>query len=220
MSNNGVRPEQQQILPWSYPQYYEPQAYFHFQPGPRKDRSKTIAAVVVALVAGLMIVPMVLSSILYATDYEMYEEEYYYDDHYDDGHFYNNTGTIFVFRDNETTPIAFVSSVNVESPTKATIHLSNFTRDPAATEFRLILERDDSSQGTYEFPTDTDCELVLVDGMDIADLYYVDSNRNLELDPGDEISITNLTPSSFYQVTIIYIPNGYESTYCAFWTRA
>ncbi|MCK4442909.1 MAG: hypothetical protein KAW09_00080 [Thermoplasmata archaeon] len=189
----------------SYPQYYKPPPDFYFQPRPRKDRSNTIIAVVVALVVGLMVVPMVLSSIMFATDYELYEEEYYYDDTY-------------VFDEEETVPMAFVSSVNVTSPTDATMLLGNFSRDPAATEFRLILERGGTVQGIYDFPSDTDCELVFASGTDIADLYYIDLNGNFELDPGDEISIMNLTPDSFYEVTIIYKPTGYDSTYSVFWT--
>ena len=122
--------------------------------------------------------------------------------------------------ENETVPMAFVSSVNVTSPTDATMLLGNFSRDPAATEFRLILEENRAVQGTYDFPSDTDCELVFASGTDIADLFYADLNGNFELDPGDEISIVNLTPDSYYEVTILYIPTGYESTYSSFWTPA
>jgi hypothetical protein len=204
MSANKGRPSEQ-IFPWSYPQVYNPPPVYYFRPAPKKRNDLPIVIVVVAFVACVIVMPMVLSSIMFSNHYEPNDYEYYNDEP-------------FVFFDNETVPMAFVSSVNVTSPTDATMLLGNFSRDPAATEFRLVLEREGTVQGTYDFPSDTDCELVFAYGTDIADLFYVDLNDNLELDPGDEISIVNLTPDSFYEVTIIYIPTGYDSTYSSFWT--
>lgn len=204
MSTNKGRPGEQ-IFPWSYPEVYNPPPVYYFRPAPKKKNDMPIVAIVVAVAVGAIVVPMVLSSIMFSNHYEPYDYEYYNDEP-------------FVFFENETVPMAFVSSVNVTGPNDATVLLGNFSRDPAATEFRLILERYGMDQGTYDFPSDTDCELVFTSGTDLADLFYMDLNGNFELDPGDEISIMNLTPDSFYEVTIIYIPTGYESTYSSFWT--
>jgi hypothetical protein len=204
MSTNKGRPSEQ-IFPWNYPQVYNPPPVYYFRPVPKRRNDIPIVAIVVAVAVGAIVMPMVLSSIIFSNHYEPYDYEYNYNEPY-------------VVFGNETVPMAFVSSVNVSSPTDATMLLGNFSRDPAATEFKLILERDGMVQGTYTFPVDTDCELVFAEGTDIADLFYMDLNGDFELDPGDQISMANLMPDSYYEVRIIYLPEDYESTYSSFYT--
>ncbi|MEE9223228.1 MAG: hypothetical protein V3U51_00545 [Thermoplasmata archaeon] len=123
-----------------------------------------------------------------------------------------------VYFDDYEVPMAFDSSVEVEGPTRAKVQLGNFSRDPAATEFEVIVIRDGTFIDTYQFTADHDSDLVLKSGQDVGSLYYRDMNNNFELDPGDEISMTDLTPDSNYEIRIIYLPTGYDSTYASFRT--
>lgn len=194
MSTNSVRPpEQQPIYPQQYPQYPYPPPYFSPFPPPKKDKTAAIVAVVVILAIGVAVVPMLMSYFMFTA--------------YDD-----------VYFDDYEVPMAFDSSVEVEGPTKAKVRLDHFSRDPAATEFEVIVIRDGSFQGTYQFTNDHDCDLVLKNGQDVGSLSYQDLNNNFELDPGDEISMSDLTPDSFYEVRIIYLPTGYDSSYASFRT--
>ncbi len=168
--------------------YYNP-----FSP-PKKDKTGVIVPVVIAVVIVALVVPMAISF-------------YFFSMPYDDVPF-----------DDYRAPMAFDSTVDVTGPTKADIYVSNFNRDPPATDFRVILMRDMTFGGTYEFPSAGNCQLELVSGQNVGTLYYQDTNNNMDLDPGDEISITNLKPDSFYEITIIYIPTGYEATFNAFST--
>lgn len=194
MSTNGVRPpEQQPIYPQQYPQYpYAPPYYGPFPP-PKKDKTGVIVAVVVALAIAVAVVPMLMSFFMFTP---------YGDATYDD----------------YEVPMAFDSSVEVEGPTKARVQLTNFSRDPAATEFEVIVMRDGTFEGTYQFTNDHDCDLVLKSGQDVGSLSYRDTNNNFELDPGDEISMTDLMPDSSYEVIIVYLSTGYHSTYASFRT--
>ena len=197
MSTNSIRPpEQQPFYPQQYPQYPYPPPYFSPFPPPKKDKTAAIVAVVVILAIGVAIVPMLMSYFLF----NGFRDDVYFDDY-----------------DYET-PMAFDSSVEVEGPTKATVQLDHFSRDPAATEFEVIVMRDGTFIGTYHFTNDHDCDLILVSGQDVGSLSYRDLNNNFELDPGDEISMSDLTPDSFYEVRIIYLPTGYDSSYTSFRT--
>lgn len=196
MSTNGVRPpEQQPIYPQQYPQYPYPPPYFSPFPPPKKDRTAAIVAVVVVLAIGAAIVPMLMSYFMFMAYDDVYMDDFDYE-----------------------TPMAFDSSVEVEGPTKATVQLTNFSRDPAATEFEVIVIRDGTFEGAYQFTNDHDCDLVLKSGQDVGSLSYRDLNNNFELDPGDEISMSDLMPDSSYEVIIVYLPNGYHSTYASFRT--
>ncbi len=194
MSTNGVRPpEQQPIYHQQYPQYPYPPPYFSPFPPPKKDKTAAIVAVVVMLAIAVAVLPMFMSYFMFNMGDDVYFDDY-------------------------EVPMAFDSSVEVEGPTKAKVQLTNFSRDPAATEFEVIVRRDGTSEGTYQFTNDHDCDLILVRGQDVGSLSYRDMNNNFELDPGDEISMTDLTPDSYYEVIIIYLPTGYDSTYAGFWT--
>jgi hypothetical protein len=152
-------------------------------------------AVVVVLALAVTVVPMFMSFFMFSAYDDVMIDDFDYEP-----------------------PMAFDSSVEVDGPTKARVQLTNFSRDPAATEFEVIVIRDGTFQGTYRFTNDHDCDLVLRTGQDVGSLSYRDLNNNYELDPGDEISMTDLTPDSFYEVRIIYLPTGYDSTYANFMT--
>ncbi len=188
MSTSGVWPPEQQYYPQQY-QYYYPATYHNPFAPPRRNKPNVIVAVIVAVVVAAVVVPTVLFSFAFRPQYDTYNDDYRY------------YGTM-----------TFESDVEVEGPTKAKVQLYRFSRDPAATEFELILTRDGSAQGVYHFPSDSDCTLTLVSGQNLGVLFYEDSNRNFELDPGDEISMTGLSPSSFYHFEIIYMPTGEVST--------
>lgn len=194
MSTSGVWPPEQRYYPQQYPQYVYPSIYHNPFAPPRKSKSNVIVAVIIAVVVAAVVVPTVLFSFAFRPQYGFDDDYQYYG------------------------AMTFESNVNVEGPTKANVQLYRFSRDPAATEFELVLRRDGSAQGIYHFPSNSDCTLTLVSGQNLGVLFYEDSNRNFELDPGDGITMTGLMPGSFYQFDIIYLSTGETSTSNSFWT--
>lgn len=106
-------------------------------------------------------------------------------------------------------PTGQIAKASADSNTTATVTFFEFSTDPPPVCLDIILERD-IRIGLYEFPSNEDgVELDFIGMNYLGAITYRDFQDNGEINQGDQLLLSGLTPESTYTIEVIWSPNGY-----------
>jgi hypothetical protein len=194
--DKAPEPQQQPVYQQPYYQQPYPQPYpYYYPPPPRKKEDRTILILVVVLIIVFVVLPIVLSAVLYWWVIGLAPETDYYD-----------------------VPTGVWGSKTVLSSTSVNVEFGKVSGDPRPMDLEIMLVRDGTFQGRYEFSTNNDGALVFMRGSDIADIGYSDLADNQRVNTGDFLILTSLSPSSDYTLRMIWGPTGDQITSTTFST--
>ncbi|MCK4443258.1 MAG: hypothetical protein KAW09_01860, partial [Thermoplasmata archaeon] len=88
------------------------------------------------------------------------------------------------------------------------IDFAEVTPDQAPMDLKILLMRNDTTEGTYSFTSNEDGALSLSSGADVGALAYSDLANNRKISIGDKIIMTDLAPGSEYEIIMIWVHNG------------
>ena len=180
-------PKEQPYQPQQYPQQYPQQPYaqpYYYPAPPPKKEDRTILIIVVLVVVFFVVVPMIMAAVLWATVIGLTP----------------GGGT--------TVPTGQFGPYSEKSSTEVWLQFARVTPEPRPTQLEIIVIRNGTTQGTYNFPTNDDGQLNLVDGTDVGTLTYEDYLDNERVNTGDEIKLTDLSPASDYTIIMFWSPTG------------
>ena len=100
--------------------------------------------------------------------------------------------------------------LRVVSSTEVHIGLPHILPRPRPTDLKVILIRNESHSGYYEFQTDDDGPLSLERGIDTGTVHYVDLVDNQLVNECDELRLTELNPDSNYELCLFWAHTGDE----------
>jgi flagellin-like protein len=92
--------------------------------------------------------------------------------------------------------------------TTVTIDFAEVTPDQTPMDLKILLTRNETTEGTYTFTSNDDGALSLSKGPDVGDLAYSDLADNGIVSIGDRIVMTDLAPGSEYEIIMIWVHNG------------
>ena len=101
-----------------------------------------------------------------------------------------------------------IFSERILSPTSVEFCFGNIRPEPKPTALEIILVRNATDEGRYNFQSDDDGPLVLASGVSIGTIVYADSEDNGRVNQGDKLDITGLYPASDYEIKLIWAPTG------------
>jgi hypothetical protein len=104
------------------------------------------------------------------------------------------------------------------SCTAFNIDFGKVSGEPPPMNLEIILFRNLTDEGTYQFVSNDDGPLSFVFGTDIVDIVYADLANNQKVNTGDVLKLTNLAPSSDYHIKMIWAPTGDQITSGSFST--
>ncbi len=93
------------------------------------------------------------------------------------------------------------------SNTTFEVTFGKFSQTIRPTTLTLIVETEDNSS-TYNFISNEDGELGLVNGVDVCDIYYEDIANNGIVNQGDLLRFSNASPSVTYTVYLFDLSTG------------
>ena len=99
-------------------------------------------------------------------------------------------------------------SPRVLSPTSVEVCFGTIRPEPKPTALEIILVRNATDEGRYNFQSDGDGPLVLAGGVTIGTIVYADSEDNERVNRGDKLDITGLHPTSSYEIYLIWTATG------------
>jgi hypothetical protein len=94
------------------------------------------------------------------------------------------------------------------SPTEVRVEFGKVSGEPRPTQLVIKLMKDDEEIGTYEFQTNEDGPLILIEGEDVGNLTYIDLANNEKVNVGDGIRIEDLSPNSEYVIAMFWAPTS------------
>jgi hypothetical protein len=101
-------------------------------------------------------------------------------------------------------PVGSWSGVEVTNSTAANVTFNEFEPPTYPSEVKIVLVRNGWQDGTYFY--DKGIEMVLGEGIDVGDVSVFKVCDGFYYCGGDGISLTNLSPSSDYRVTMVWAP--------------
>lgn len=105
-------------------------------------------------------------------------------------------------------PIGHFALADPTSNTTATITFGSFSKDVEPMDMYIILQKD-GMQGTYVFPSNDDwTNLSIISGDNLGNITYRDLEDNGTVNAGDELLLSNLSPSSDYYIILVWQPTG------------
>ncbi len=107
---------------------------------------------------------------------------------------------------------------SVLSRTAVNIDFGYIDQSPRPTNLTITLERNDTHSGQYEFVSDEDGPLALVNGENMGTIHYVDLADNEKVNVGDMLKLTGLYPDSYYELVLSYASTGDVIMTCSFST--
>jgi flagellin-like protein len=107
-----------------------------------------------------------------------------------------------------TVPTGQFGPYDEKSSTEVWLEFARVTPEPRPTQLEIVMIRNGTTQGTYNFPDNFDGQLNLVDGTDVGTLTYEDYLNNQRVNTGDEIKMTNLLPGTDYTCIMFWSPTG------------
>lgn len=113
-----------------------------------------------------------------------------------------------VFHTLPAPPVGQFTLADPTSNTTATITFGSLSKNVEPTDLMIILEKDGTA-GSYTFPNNDDwVNLTLVAGTRLGDIMYRDYVNNSYVNQGDELLLSELTPSSDYILSLIWVPTN------------
>ncbi|UCD92122.1 MAG: hypothetical protein JSV43_07825 [Methanobacteriota archaeon] len=105
---------------------------------------------------------------------------------------------------NEPPAGCFCDGVVVTSNTTAEVDFGGFSYAPRPVDLKIVLASS-SDSGTYTFGSNSDgTVLSLESGIDMGTIAYRDFSDDMEVDPGDMLMISGLSPSNYYSVKMLW----------------
>lgn len=101
-----------------------------------------------------------------------------------------------------------IFSLRIFNSSSVELCFGKIPRDPKPTNLEIILVRNETDEGWYEFQSDDDGPLILAGGVNEGSLVYADSEDNERVNLGDKIDLTSLYPASDYEILLIWAPTG------------
>lgn len=89
----------------------------------------------------------------------------------------------------------------------ATVRFGQFSYDPAPVWVKIVLETSTLS-GHYDFPSNLDGITLTHYGLDIGTIVYRDYADDQLISAGDELLLSGLSPSSDYNVKLVWVSDG------------
>jgi hypothetical protein len=96
----------------------------------------------------------------------------------------------------------------VHSPTEVDIPFARMDDRTRPVQLEIVLVRNLTDQGIYNFYNNDDGQLTHTSGTDVGTLTYEDLEDDRRVNPGDRIEMTELSPASDYTIIMIWAPTG------------
>lgn len=101
-------------------------------------------------------------------------------------------------------PVGSWEGVEVTNSTAANVTFNDFLPSTYPSEIKIVLVKNGWQDGTYFF--DKGIEMVLEEGLDVGDVTIFKVCDGLSYCAGDQIKLTDLSPSSDYRVEMVWAP--------------
>lgn len=108
----------------------------------------------------------------------------------------------------------------IKSNSEVDIDFGKVNPEPKPMDLEIILIRNGTDEGMYNFANNDDGQLVLANGPNIGTLTYNDLSDNQKVNIGDQLKMTNLAPGSAYVLKMIWTSSGDQITSTSFDTGA
>lgn len=196
------QPDYPPQYPPQYPQQYPPQAYpppyYMPYPPPKKDDRKIMTIIIIVIIV-VFVVPMILATVMYFVVIGLAP-----------------TG----FPPGAQVPTGMWGDLIIASSTEVVIDFDRINPEPRPMDIEIILVRNQTAEGIYEFSSNNDGALTLVGGTYVGRLTYEDLAGNQRINVGDQLRMTDLNPTSDYRLVMIWLPTGDQITSTSFSTPA
>lgn len=98
--------------------------------------------------------------------------------------------------------------MKVVTMTEVHMGLPTINPRPRPTDLKVVLKRNNTHSGYYEFQTDNDGPLAFESGDDVGTIHYADLADNQWVNLCDELRFTELYPDSDYEVFVFWAHTG------------
>ena len=115
-------------------------------------------------------------------------------------------------------PIGTWSAKTIVSPSEVTVDFGELIPRTEPIDIKLILLMNGTTWGMYGFQHNEDGALIFLSGTEVGTLVYSDLADNGWIDIGDEITLSDLSPGSDYELRMIWAPAGDRITSTTFAT--
>ncbi|UCD92121.1 MAG: hypothetical protein JSV43_07820 [Methanobacteriota archaeon] len=104
-------------------------------------------------------------------------------------------------------PIGQFTQVHSITDTTATVEFGTLTPDTAPVWVKIVFSTD-SLSGSYNFPSNSDGTTLTHHGVDIGTMVYRDYADDQVISSGDELLLSELSPSTDYTVKLVWVATG------------
>jgi hypothetical protein len=192
------QPVYPQQYPPQYPQQYPPQhygpPYYPPYPPPKRDDKKVLTIIIIVIIV-IFVLPTVLAAVLYFV-------------------------VIGLAPSGTMVPTGTWGAKIIVSSTAVNVDFGKVSSEPRPMDIVVILVRNGTAQGVYEFSSNNDGALRLDRDIYVGTLTYADLADNQKINVGDTLKLTDLYPNSDYTIKMIWGPTGDQITSTTFSTPA